>query len=692
MMIFSGSCYANRSRLIRYGLAVIAPVLVLPLQWVLISSVGNVAPFLLFTPAVMVSAWYGGLGPGLAATAISSMLANFFLLPPVYSLKFDSQFDLIRLAVFAGVGAQISFLSDRFLIEKSRAEAIAAREKTAARSLEQSEERYRLLIESVQEYAIYALDCDGNVTSWNSGAERLKGYQTQEILGQHFSCFYPPEAIAQNVPQESLRQTLVQGQFESQGWRLRKDGYRFWADVLITPLYDDAGKLQGFSEVVHDASDRKQMEEHLQQLNNRLERQVEERTAQLRQALNFEATLKRITDKVRDSLDEEQILRTAVHELGEGLGVRNCNAAVYDLEKRLSTICYEYNTTMFSMEGRISSMEEHPELYEPLLRGQNLQFCNLFVNPIRGRVTMLACPIFDDQGVIGDLWLVTDKEYAFRDTELRLVQQVANQCAIALRQAQLYKQAQAQVQALEQLNWLKDDFMSTVSHELRTPVSNMRMSIRMLEVTLQREEGLNNSRQRVFQYLDILKNECEREISLINDLLDLQRLESGKQELLIETVQVQEWLIPIVESFRERAQSRQQELRAEIPAQLPPLASDLGMLTRILTELLNNACKYTPPGETIVVRVASTAPQKLKFTVANSGVEIAASELPNIFDRFYRIPNADPWKQGGTGLGLALVQTLVEHLGGGIQVSSADGMTCFTVEVPNCLLLQPQNV
>jgi signal transduction histidine kinase len=181
--------------------------------------------------------------------------------------------------------------------------------------------------------------------------------------------------------------------------------------------------------------------------------------------------------------------------------------------------------------------------------------------------------------------------------------------------------------------------------------------------------------------LKVLQDECNREISLINDLLDLQRLEVGHQPLTLEIVQLQEWIQGVTQPFHDRASGRQQRLRLELPTRLPPILSHSSSLTRILAELLNNACKYTPPGEEIVVS-AQTASDQVQLKVTNFGVEIPAAELPHIFDKFYRVPSTDPWKQGGTGLGLALVQKLIEYLGGKIAVESAAGQTCFTVELP----------
>ena len=124
-----------------------------------------------------------------------------------------------------------------------------------------SEETYRMLIGQIKDYAIYMLDPEGLIMSWNEGAERIKGYRPQEIIGRHFSCFYTPEDIALHHPQEELQVAAREGRFEDEGWRVRKDGSRFWADVVITVLRDEAGKLRGFSKVTRDITARKKAEQ-----------------------------------------------------------------------------------------------------------------------------------------------------------------------------------------------------------------------------------------------------------------------------------------------------------------------------------------------------------------------------------------------------------------------------------------------
>jgi PAS domain S-box-containing protein len=126
-----------------------------------------------------------------------------------------------------------------------------------------SEESYRLMVDSVIDYAIIMIDKEGKVASWNAGAERLKGYRPEEIIGQHFSRFYTPEAIAAGMPDKELRMASEAGRFEDEGWRLRQDGTRFWANVIITALRDKEGVIRGFSKVTRDLTERNQTAEAL---------------------------------------------------------------------------------------------------------------------------------------------------------------------------------------------------------------------------------------------------------------------------------------------------------------------------------------------------------------------------------------------------------------------------------------------
>ena len=135
--------------------------------------------------------------------------------------------------------------------------------KQAETALRRSEERFRLLVEGASDYAIFMLDPEGRVATWNSGAERIKGYRAEEILGQHFSKFYPQESVERGKPQHELEVASAEGRYEDEGWRIRKDGSRFWANVIITALRGKDGQLKGFSKVTRDFTDRKGAEESL---------------------------------------------------------------------------------------------------------------------------------------------------------------------------------------------------------------------------------------------------------------------------------------------------------------------------------------------------------------------------------------------------------------------------------------------
>src|SRR6266700_5789928 len=139
-------------------------------------------------------------------------------------------------------------------------------------ALRHSEQTFRLLTESVQDYAIFMLDPEGRVASWNAGAELIKGYRPQEILGEHFSKFYPPEDVAQGKPQWELEIAEREGRHEDEGWRVRKDGTRFWANAVLNAMRDAHGGLVGFAKVTRDLTQRRRVEQALAQSNQELER------------------------------------------------------------------------------------------------------------------------------------------------------------------------------------------------------------------------------------------------------------------------------------------------------------------------------------------------------------------------------------------------------------------------------------
>ena len=303
-----------------------------------------------------------------------------------------------------------------------------------------------------------------------------------------------------------------------------------------------------------------------------------------------------------------------------------------------------------------------------------------------------ATPLRNNSGVITGAVLV------FRDDTQRRLNEERN---IATERAQ---QLEIQVAELQRLNYLKEDFLATISHEMRTPLSNIKMAISALENLLDRQGILNSSAlspsESVTRYLTILREQCEQELDLVDNLLYMRMIDADVYPLELTSIQLQTWLPHVAEYFEERAGAGQQTLQVSIPSNLPPLVTDLASLTEIVSELLNNACKFTPPDEQIRVNVWVIDTRKnlvnkdaesgvldniqsyLQITISNFGVIIPKKEQSRIFEPFYRIPQSDRWQHGGTGLGLALVKKLVEYLQGTIEVTSSQGWTTFTVQLP----------
>ncbi len=450
----------------------------------------------------------------------------------------------------------------------------------------------------------------------------------------------------------------------------------------------------------------------LRSRNAQLEQQVQERTAKLHEQLQRERLMGKISLQIHQSLNLNQILNTTVAEVQQVLevdrvvmyrvssdrlgkmvaesvasGWRSLSGTVLEksvIQNYLKTFKTDYVYALTHLQEETNIAPEEKERLEQ----KQIQAC-------------LVVPIFLD----GQLWgLITAHQCSnprqWQSSETNLMRQLATQLAIAIQQAQLFQtvqdlntdlerqvqertiELQQKVQELQKLNRLKDDFIDTVSHELRTPLASMKLAIHMLKLT--------PDSSRCEQYLNILDSECSRETNLVNDLLDLQKLEASSAPISQEMIDLSEWLPRLIQPFYSRTEERQQTLNVDYSSDIPAIKTNGDTLERIIAELLNNACKYTANEGKIKLNIDYLeAPAKnpkenstqIQLRVSNS-TEIPKQELPKIFDKFYRVPHADPWQQGGTGLGLALVQKLVEQLNGIIEVVSKNGNTTFTVTIP----------
>lgn len=381
--------------------------------------------------------------------------------------------------------------------------------------------------------------------------------------------------------------------------------------------------------------------------------------------------------------EREQLLATVLRSTGDGMIVVNTQGHILFLNRSAELL-----TGWRQDEARNQALTD---VFNVISEKTRLPLGNLAITAIQNDTIIFlnepfllitkegsALPITDSIAPIkNQKGLITGAVLVFRDDTQR---QLHEERAQALQRAQILE---LQTAELQRLNQLKDDFLSTVSHELRTPLTNIKMAVQMLEITLDRQNEVDaaTNADRTTRYLSILRDQCNQELGLVNDLLELQQLEAGARPIAWISIHLSEWLQTHLEPFHARAQSRELQLEAIVPAGLPTIVSDSTILARIFTELLTNACKYTPPGGDITVSIRTEADDRVQLCVCNTGVEIAAEELSRIFDRFYRVPMGDRWKQGGTGLGLALVKKLVTYLSGTIWAESEAGQTRFVVEL-----------
>lgn len=532
-------------------------------------------------------------------------------------------------------------------------------------ALRESERRYRLLFETnPQPMWVYDVETLAFLAV-NTAATRHYGYSQDEFLAMTIRDIRPPEDIPILIQELSKLPTGLQA---AGRWRhCKKDGTMIEVEITAHSL-TFAGRPAQLV-LANDVTKRQ-----------RAERALRAREEQYRELVNNlqEIIFQHDTQGVWTFLNPAW-LDVMGYTVAETLGTGFLDYVHPDDR--------EYSQTQ--LNGLLDfEIDECRYEVRYLAKDGNIRTLAVFAR-------RLLSPAGEVAGATGTLMDITERKAAetrLQNLNLELERQVEERTA----------QLQTQMQELRQLNQLKDDFLSTVSHELRTPMTNMKMAISMLQLATKsaQERGLEEEDTRVqfyqklHRYLQILENECEREISLINDLLDLQRLEMSPAQPTWETIRLQEWLPKVIVPFQARLRNRQQTLHIQIDQDLLPLHSHLASWERIVAELLNNACKYTPPGGEIRVKLqqaagspscdgcSSLAVNVTQLIVSNSGSQIPAQELGRIFDKFYRVPSSDPWKQGGTGLGLALVKQLVQQLGGRIWAESDSNQTWFTVELP----------
>ena len=297
-------------------------------------------------------------------------------------------------------------------------------QRMAQDALRRSDQQLRSIVDSVKDYAIFLLDSNGYVATWNPGAQRIKGYTADEIIGQHFSVFYPDDDSERRKPDEQLKIARAKGRFEAEGWRIRKDGSRFWANVVITPIYDGHNELTGFAKITRDFTDRKRAEEALMlQLSTVLLANVDIRkmlsaiSASIRDVVPHDCATLALRDPVSGGLREQFL------EAGEG-------------KQAIQT------ETIISIEN--SPAGSAFRLGEPVLLNQiNLgPYAREAVRHLTDKQMMSGCwvPLINRGQTLGTLMVASRMESAFTQREADMLGQIASQIAMAVNNGLAFRQ------------------------------------------------------------------------------------------------------------------------------------------------------------------------------------------------------------------------------------------------------------
>jgi PAS domain S-box-containing protein len=475
------------------------------------------------------------------------------------------------------------------------------------------EDLYRRSIEEVKDYAIFMTDPGNLVVSWNLGAERILGYGEAEIIGQSAALFFTPEDRARGEHERELATAAAEGRAEDERQHVRRDGTRFWASGVVTPVRSDAGILLGFTKVMRDMTDRRRLEEE------------RDRFFKLSVDLLCIAGL-------------DGYFRRVNPAFGHALG--------YTEEELLAAPVFDF----VHPEDRDATRAD----YEKLARGE----------PTTNLENRFRCKDGSYRWVGWSYFPVPEEGLAYgvgRDmTERKRIHEV-----LTLR-----------AEELEQANRIKDEFLATLSHELRTPLTAMLGWSRMLRSGQLDEAG----RERAVQ---VIERNAEAQAKLIEDLLDVSRIITGKLRMEVQPVV----LAPIVETavngLRPAAEAKHLRLISSLDPAAGPVTGDPARLQQVVTNLLSNAIKFTPEGGRVEVRLERSG-VRARIVVSDTGVGISPDALPHIFERFHQADSSNTRAHGGLGLGLAIVRHLVESQGGSVSAQSpGEGLgAVFTVELP----------
>ncbi|HEU0300169.1 MAG TPA: PAS domain S-box protein [Longimicrobium sp.] len=490
------------------------------------------------------------------------------------------------------------------------------------------DELYRLLVENVTDYAIILLSADGRVTTWTEGAGRMFGYDEDEVLGQPLAILYPPDERQDDVPVRDLDTAVRDGRCETVAWRVRRDGSRLWASVVLTAIHDEQGKLIGLGQITRDLTERKEVAERYEESRQR-----------------YRSLFENNPDAVC-SFDLDGTLRTANPAAESLIG--------YEADDLRSASFW----SLVTPEDRERMRTLFAETAGGAPQGGETALVHRGGRRVEVRVTLV--PIVVQGGILGVYCIAEDITERLR--------------AAAERDRLLLRERIARAEA-EAANQAKTDFLAVVSHELRTPLNAI---VNFSDLLLDGEAGALSEVQR--RHLDRIRGNGGQLQRMIEDVLGYTRLDSGESGIRLERVDVGAVAAELARELGSGA--AQKGVAMEIACEDGACAeTDPRRVRELLRAVVGNAVKFTEAGR-VQIEVRREAAW-VAVAVEDTGIGIEEGHVEKIWDPFWQAEHPLIRRTGGSGLGLSIARRLAGLLGGDIHVASTPGAgSTFTIRLP----------
>ncbi|RYZ29716.1 MAG: PAS domain-containing sensor histidine kinase [Chitinophagaceae bacterium] len=489
-----------------------------------------------------------------------------------------------------------------------------------------SEERFRLMVEGVKDYAIFLMDPKGYIMTWNEGAKRHKGYSAQEIIGRHFSTFYTAEDLETKKPERELKIAVETGKYEEEGWRVKKNGSVFWANIVITALFNEQNKLIGFSKVTRDLTERKEREENL--------RRSEER---------YRSLVEQVTDYGIFMLDEKGRI------ISWNEGAKKIKGYTYE------EVYGKYFSIFYPEEDVINGKPSF-ELKKAIAEGKyEEEGWRIKKDGSRFWANVVITAVYNPNGTLIGFSKVTRDLTERKEAERALRESYERYRELSSKLKEINNELSYANKELEQ-------FTSIVSHDLQEPIRTIKSFLQLIEMKLNGGQA-----DQLYSYIAKSIGAADRMRELIKNLLHYSQL--NKNEVIETEIDVKVLLNEALQNLRSAVEATNASITIE--TEVDTIIGDPVQLLQVIQNLISNALKFTNGDEPHVKIRCYEENGYIKFAVSDNGIGIAESDRQKVFEIFRRLHTKKDYP--GTGIGLAICKKIVDRHKGRIWPESEPG-------------------